>query len=191
MTEYLKWAVNGGSNASSEQVRQYVSDNYVSLLDEEREDGGSDDLHGGAGDDVLIGAGGNDQLHGGADDDLMLGGFGADTFIYKSGDEGSEGAPAIDTIADFTLGKFGSDANADKLDLSDLLDGAQESDFSDFLFAAQAGTNTVIHVSSSGDLGVFASNEDQTIMLMDVSMGGATSDAFLQKMIQDNQLEVQ
>ncbi len=191
LTEYLKWAVNGGSNASSEQVRQYVSDNYVSLLDEEREDGGSDDLHGGAGDDVLIGAGGNDQLHGGADDDLMFGGFGADTFIYKSGDEGSEGAPAIDTIADFTLGNFGSDANADKLDLSDLLDGAQESDFSDFLFAAQAGTNTVIHVSSSGDLGVFASNEDQTIMLMDVSMGGATSDAFLQKMIQDNQLEVQ
>ncbi|MEQ5854262.1 Ig-like domain-containing protein [Halomonas sp. EF61] len=190
LTEYLKWAVNGGSDASSEQIRQYVSDNYVSLLDELRVDGGDDVLRGGAGDDILVGAAGNDLLLGGADDDLMMGGFGADTFAFESGDAGSDGAPAIDTIADFTLGSFGSDDNADRLDFSDLLDDAPDADVSDYLFARQSGSDTLLSLNTGGDINVGGTNADQTIVLHDVSMGGATSDNFLQQLIQDNQLDI-
>ncbi|WP_442487637.1 Ig-like domain-containing protein [Halomonas litopenaei] len=190
LTEYLKWAVNGGSDASSEQIRQYVSDNYESLLDESRVDGGNDILRGGAGDDILVGAGGNDLLLGGSDDDLMMGGYGADTFAFESGDAGSEGGAAVDTIADFTLGGFGSDDNADRLDFSDLLDDAPEADVSDYLFARQSGSDTLLSINTDGDINVGGTNADLTIILQDVSMGGATSDNFLQQLIQDNQLEI-
>ncbi|WP_442487638.1 Ig-like domain-containing protein [Halomonas litopenaei] len=191
LTEYLKWAVNGGSDASSEQIRQYVSDNYESLLDESRVDGGNDILRGGAGDDILVGAGGNDLLLGGSDDDLMMGGYGADTFAFESGDAGSEGGAAVDTIADFTLGSVGSDTSADRLDLSDLLDGAEAADISDYLVASQQGDDTVLFVKSDGGLDVSGSNADQKIVLAGVSMEGASSQDFLDQLIQNGQLDVE
>ncbi|MBY6029004.1 tandem-95 repeat protein [Halomonas sp. DP8Y7-1] len=189
LTEYLKWAVNDGVTATSDQVSQYISDNYTSLLDSARQDGGNDTLRGGAGDDVLVGGGGNDLLIGGAGDDLLLGGFGADVFAFEQGDASS--TVAKDTIADFGLGSFIASGEADKLDLSDLLDGAVESDVSDYLVASQQGADTLISVKSDGGIASSGANADQTILLQGVSMGGDSSGDFLNQLIQNGQLEVQ
>ncbi|MBY5982993.1 tandem-95 repeat protein [Halomonas sp. DP5Y7-2] len=188
LTEYLKWAVNDGVTATSDQVSQYISDNYTSLLDSARQDGGNDTLRGGAGDDVLVGGGGNDLLIGGAGDDLLMGGFGADVFAFEQGDASS--IVAKDTIADFGLGSFTASGEADKLDLSDLLDGAVESDVSDYLVASQEGADTLISVKSDGGIASSGANADQTILLQGVSMGGDISGDFLNQLIQNGQLEV-
>ena len=66
-----------------------------------------------------------DRLEGGPDDDLLVGGLGADTFVFASGDTGS------DTIADFEgwdtveLSGFGLSSGAEALShVTDTTDGA-------------------------------------------------------------------
>jgi Ca2+-binding RTX toxin-like protein len=51
---------------------------------------GSDDIHGGPGDDTLYGQGGDDQIHGGAGNDTIVAGSGAD-FVW-----GGDGNDVID-----------------------------------------------------------------------------------------------
>ncbi len=53
--EYIKWSENHGSEAGSQQMVDYVRENWVSLLDG-RSDGGNDTLNGGAGNDMLVSA---------------------------------------------------------------------------------------------------------------------------------------
>lgn len=89
--------------------------------------GGNDQLHGGNGNDVLFGGSGNDILVGGKGDDVLIGGSGHDTFQYHQGD--LDGVVNGDHIMDFHLGNLdpGShsyDANADVLDIGDLLHGS-------------------------------------------------------------------
>ncbi|USZ48267.1 tandem-95 repeat protein [Halomonas sp. DN3] len=193
LTEFLKWSVNEGNGEAptDAEIIDYVQDNYKELMDTDRTDGGNDTLKGGGGDDVLIGGGGNDVLIGGSGDDELWGGPGSDTFRYESGHEGSTSSPAEDDIKDFTLGNTASNPEADKLDLSDLLDGATEDDVSDYLHASQDGNDTVISVKSDGGIGADGSGADQVITLTGVSMGGASSDDFLNQLIQNGQLDVE
>jgi Ca2+-binding RTX toxin-like protein len=88
----------------------------VTISGDDRLEGGAGDdmLSGGSGNDVLFGGAGEDRLNGGSGNDSLVGGDGIDIFALESGDEGSIGVPAVDTIADFTLGVGG-----DVLDLSD------------------------------------------------------------------------
>ncbi|MCY6412748.1 type I secretion C-terminal target domain-containing protein [Acinetobacter sp. VNH17] len=77
---------------------------------------GNDELHGGAGNDILIGGAGNDTLEGGA---------GSDTAIYQllvAGD--ATGGNGTDTWTDFHVGQVGADAEADRIDVRDLLSGS-------------------------------------------------------------------
>ena len=136
-------------------------------------------------DDNLIGTAGSDRLIGGAGNDTLTGGLGADVFAWKFGDQGSPGTPAVDRITDFdTL------VNGDKLDLRDLLQGENHAsgtgNLVNFLHFEKAGSNTIVHVSSSGAFssGYSASNENQTIILqnVDLSAGGLNTD---QLIIQD------
>ncbi|NGO91214.1 MAG: hypothetical protein GBQ79_16740, partial [Halomonas sp.] len=57
---------------------------------------GNDTLFGGAGSDLLIGGDGDDILFGGAGNDTLIGGEGNDTFLWKGGDQGQAGTPALD-----------------------------------------------------------------------------------------------
>ncbi len=89
--------------------------------------GGDDHLYGGDGNDVLFGGSGNDVLVGGKGDDILVGGSGSDTFKWQSGDLDS--VVGGDHILDFHAGNLdptngrGLDADADILDISELLQG--------------------------------------------------------------------
>jgi len=120
---------------------------------------GSDDddlLFGGAGNDKLEGGKGDDHLYGGKGNDTLLGGDGDDTFVWLKGDEGTAKAPAVDTVQDFGNGK-------DVLDLSDLLQGENKSNLSDYLGASTETVNgkstTVLNISTTGHLGSEGANQ--------------------------------
>ena len=90
---------------------------------------GNDILRGGAGDDTLIGGAGNDYLNGGAGNDTLTGGFGSDTAVFEllSGllnEVNATGGNGTDTWTDFHLGDVTTDPEADKIDVSDLLDSS-------------------------------------------------------------------
>jgi Ca2+-binding RTX toxin-like protein len=70
------------------------------------------DLHGGAGMDILVAGAGDDVLAGGADHDLLFGGAGNDTFVF---DSTPDGATNVDTILDFK-----ANGDADQIMLSHL-----------------------------------------------------------------------
>ncbi len=106
---------------------QYIRANAVDLAHEDGRAGGNDTLIGGAGDDLLFGQGGNDVLIGGPGNDYLVGGTGADVFKWHLTDIGTDSSPAVDTIADFNK------AQGDKIDLRDLLVGADQDNLTQYL----------------------------------------------------------
>jgi len=111
------------------------------------------------------------MLIGGSGDDILYGGAGDDTFVWEEGDAGMVAAPAHDVVKDFGNGN-------DKLDLSDLLqgEGADDADLSDYLNVSLDGADTVIRVSTSGNLATDGSGFDQMITLEGVDLTGGVSD---------------
>ncbi|NMX96298.1 tandem-95 repeat protein, partial [Pseudomonas veronii] len=113
---------------------------------------GADKLIGNAGDDILFGQGGNDVLNGGAGNDILVGGkgndtltggAGADTFVWLKGDTNT--GTGVDTITDF------KHSEGDKLDLSDLLQGSNDTNLTSYLkLSTDSAGNSTLSVSSSG-----------------------------------------
>jgi Ca2+-binding RTX toxin-like protein len=134
---------------------------------------GNDLLTGGAGNDVIFGDTGNDRLIGGSGDDSLIGGDGIDIFALESGDEGIVGVPAVDTIADFTLGVDG-----DVLDLSDMLQGEDLASLDGYLNFSYDGAsgNTTISVDSDGSSGSFESVQEIVLSGIDLTANGTLSD---------------
>lgn len=99
-------------------------------------------------------------------------------------------APAMDSVVDFTSGEFGVDDQADRLDLADLLEGADEDNLADYLQASQDGDDTLLSINSLGNLAAGGANADQIVVLQGVQMG-ADGDAFLQNLLDDGQLKVE
>ena len=154
-------------------------------------------LVGGAGNDTLYGGGGNDTLRGGTGNDTMTGGAGNDTFVWGLGDQGTTGAPAVDTIKDFGLNESDLVKGKDVLDLRDLLVGenAPGADLSKFLYLKEDGSgNTVINVNSKGQLDATGGNFDQQIVLEHVHLqdlaGTGSQNQMIQQMITDGKLKV-
>ncbi|MBS8270890.1 type I secretion C-terminal target domain-containing protein, partial [Halomonas litopenaei] len=198
-----------GTAPTDEEIREYIRAEIDNLTDD-RADGSANTLDGGEGDDLLIGGAGADNLLGGVGDDTLIGGAGADTLVggagndiidlgtgadvvaWNDGDAGTSATPASDEINDFTLGDVGSDAESDRLEMSDLLDGATEASVNDYLYAEEDGSgNTVLYVKSDGGIGNTGGDADQVITLNGVDMGGQDSATFLQQMIDDGQLQVE
>jgi hypothetical protein len=85
-------------------------------------------IMGGSGNDELTGGSGQDRIIGGLGSDILRGGSGSDTFVYNadlvgSGGTGGLGGLVGDTILDFDFGN-NNEANADRLDLSQLFGGS-------------------------------------------------------------------
>ncbi|MDX1465137.1 MAG: type I secretion C-terminal target domain-containing protein, partial [Halomonas sp.] len=183
-----------GSDADGDSVDGQVT--ITVYPDSESIVGDSQDntLSGTDGDDSLFGLEGDDTLTGGRGDDVLAGGLGADTFAWQfgdGGDQGMPGSPATDLVTDFNLNEADE---GDVLALSDLLQGTDTAaDFADYLQAVDDGQgNTLLHVSTSGAFGGgFSSEEsDQVIALNGVSMDGVDSTAFIQSLIDNNQLDI-
>ena len=136
--------------------------------------GGNDSLFGGEGNDTLYGGTGNDILVGGKGNDILVGGAGSDTFRWELNDQGTAAAPAVDRIKDFSTAMPAN--NGDVLDLKDLLQQDDNSPLTNYLQVKKEGSNTVINVSTNGDL---QHNVDQKIILenVDLTNNGALSSA--------------
>jgi len=127
--------------------------------------GGIDYLHGGEGNDTLYGGTGNDVLVGGKGNDILVGGAGSDTFRWELNDQGTANAPAVDRIKDFSTATPAN--NGDVIDLKELLQQDDNSPLTDYLQVKKEGSNTVINVSTNGDL---QHNVDQKIILENVDL---------------------
>ncbi|MCO7246832.1 type I secretion C-terminal target domain-containing protein, partial [Halomonas sp. Mc5H-6] len=185
-TPFSYIAFDGSSSGDSEFSVKPIG--YISQSGNQFIQGtdGTDTLNGQSGDDILVGGEGNDILYGGA---------GADTFAWSFGDEGEELQPAIDRVKDFTEGKFGTDDNADKLDLSDLLQGEDSGNINGYIFAEEDGDNVVLSISTEGNLNGSTSAADQKITLegksfSDFGVNSGASEDLIAKMIEDGQLKI-
>jgi hypothetical protein len=164
-------------------------------------DGGanSDRLEGGAGNDTLFGGSGADTLVGGAGNDALDAGAAdsvSDVFVWELTDRGNPGAPAADTISNFSTAAAG--AGGDVLDLRDLLLGENHltgtGNLTQFLSFEFNGSDTIVHVSSTGGFGAGynLSREDQTITLtgVDLVQGLANDQLVVQQLLADQKLIV-
>ena len=159
------WAVFEALEATDSWDRNdtldYIRNNHAELGQEtldssgEGRSAGNDLIYGGEGDDIIYGQEGNDILVGGAGDDILIGGSGSDTFVFHSDDLGN----GVDTIVDFHVGNPVSDTEADVLDISDVLQGADASNienggFLNFTNITDNGDGTItvtMSVDADGD----------------------------------------
>ncbi|MFL6700521.1 MAG: beta strand repeat-containing protein [Vitreoscilla sp.] len=166
---------------------------------------GNDTITGGAGNDRLLAGVGNDTISGGAGNDLIVGGTGTDTltggagndvFRWELGDHGTAGTPNVDTINDFSSAA----GNKDVLDLRDLLGGANHNgtdpgNIASFLHFDHSGSDTIIHVSSTGGFasGYSTTVEDETIILkgVDLTSAGSNNDSqIIHQLLTNGQLHL-
>jgi Ca2+-binding RTX toxin-like protein len=149
---YESDSVNGGSTAT-------VNDSPVVT---ETLDGGSGDdiLVGGDGEHILLGGEGDDTLVGGGGNDILTGGEGADLFIWNSGDQGTAASPAADIVTDF------NGSEGDVLDLSDILQGEESNDITDYISVAEQGNDVILSLTPEGNGG----DMTQTITLQNTSI---------------------
>ena len=105
----------------------------------------------------------------------MTGGAGNDTFVWKAGDQGTTGLPALDTVTGFGNGN-------DTLNLADLLQGehafGSAANLVNYLHFVPSndGLDTTIEIRSSGT----GTLPDQKIVLVgvaDLTLGGTVSDS--------------
>jgi Ca2+-binding RTX toxin-like protein len=112
----------------------------------------------------ILGPEQDDVLYGTAGNDVLTGGEGNDTFVWTSGDAGDTGSPATDVVTDFGAGN-------NVLDLSDLLQGGNQENLGDYLFAQVQEGDTVLYVNSQGLLDGNPDNADQVVTLQGVALG--------------------
>jgi hypothetical protein len=114
-----------------------------------------------AGVNTIMGTSGDDIITGNASGDAITGNGGNDIFDYNVITDGD------DSISDFVIG---SGAEADKLDLSDLLTYASSDTSANFLTVVDsgAGNGVTIAIDANGD----SSGTDLTITLTGIGTGG-------------------
>ncbi|QPL48246.1 type I secretion C-terminal target domain-containing protein [Halomonas sp. A40-4] len=184
LKEYLKVS-NEGEEPTEQQLYDYIKAGNAELNVAGDTRGGNDELYGGSGDDILYGQGGNDLLDGGEGNDTLFGGAGADTFAWNFGDEGTEDQPAEDTVRDFNAS---GDGEGDTLNLSDLLQERGDDELDGYLQATENEEgDTVLHVSTSGNLGQNGQGADQMITLD----GVAYEQNVVQNMIDNGKLDIE
>ena len=113
---------------------------------------GNDLLMGGAGDDQLFGGNGNDTLLGEAGNDIITGGAGSDTVIFKVlSSSDVTGGNGTDTWTDFHVGDMTTDTEADKIDISALLIGFDQSKITSDLLASETYLKNYLGVKIVGN----------------------------------------
>ncbi|VVH58504.1 Chitinase (EC, partial [uncultured Gammaproteobacteria bacterium] len=133
------WTINGG-NFDGSKTQQGTNNQDLLTVDALRVT-----LHGLGGNDMLIGDTTDNILIGGKGDDILIGGGGKDAFVYKYENAGN------DFIEGFIVGNTSTNANADVIDLRDLLIGySAASNLSNFVTAVADGANTKLTIDHDG-----------------------------------------
>ncbi|MBJ7264751.1 MAG: type I secretion C-terminal target domain-containing protein, partial [Burkholderiaceae bacterium] len=149
---------------------------------------GNDTLYGGTGNDTLYGGSGNDILVGGKGNDTLYGGSGSDTFKWELNDQGTVANPAVDVIKDYSSATIAN--GGDVLDLKSLLINETDGTLSQYLNFSKDGNNTVIQVSTTGNV---AGGFDQKIVLENVDLtnnGANNTAAIIDDMLKKGKLNV-
>ncbi|WP_265937108.1 calcium-binding protein [Acinetobacter wuhouensis] len=130
---------------------------------------GNDILRGGKGNDTLNGGAGNDLLDGGAGNDKLIGGAGSDTAIFRLLSTDATGGNGTDTWLkasvtnpDFHVGNTVTDSEADKIDISELLDSTVNmGNIGQYVFTSYDAVNnkTVIAIDRDGSTGPLAKTD--------------------------------
>jgi len=111
-------------------------------------------------DNLLTGNSGNNVLNGREGNDTYMTHEGADTILFKLlNSQDTTGGNGHDTVLDFTLGDVRTDAQADKIDLSELLiDYSKDvSTLAKFITVEQDAGNTTISLDRDGEGTMFNS----------------------------------
>ncbi|WP_060464895.1 biofilm-associated Ig-like repeat protein Blp1 [Acinetobacter sp. LMB-5] len=111
-------------------------------------------------DNLLTGNSGNNVLNGREGNDTYMTHDGADTILFHLlNSQDATGGNGHDTVLDFTLGDVRTDAQADKIDLSELLiDYSKDvSTLAKFITVEQDAGNTTISIDRDGEGTMFSS----------------------------------
>ncbi|WP_342371227.1 biofilm-associated Ig-like repeat protein Blp1 [Acinetobacter sp. D009] len=111
-------------------------------------------------DNLLTGNSGNNVLNGREGNDTYITNEGTDTILFQLlNSQDATGGNGHDTVLDFTLGEVGTDAQADKIDLSELLiDYSKDvSTLAKFISVEQDAGNTTISLDRDGEGTMFSS----------------------------------
>ena len=124
-------------------------------------------------------------------EDFMFGGLGADTFEWTTSSLfPAPGTPAhTDVVGDFSLGEFGVEPNADRLDIKDLLSfNSVDDDILDFVSVEQVGADARLSISNEGN-----GNINQIIELRNVDLTTLGSDQaeIIDQLVQQGNLLVE
>ncbi|HIJ92107.1 MAG TPA: type I secretion C-terminal target domain-containing protein [Rhodospirillaceae bacterium] len=116
---------------------------------------------------MLFGGGGDDLLFGSDNSDVLTGGQGSDTFIFSSGDTGT------DTIKDFQ-----AEAGGDVLDFSALISGydATTDPVASIIRLTELDGNTIVSVDANGAVG----GEDFTDVAILEGVTGLNADTMVE-----------
>uniref|UniRef100_UPI0024E0FD14 beta strand repeat-containing protein n=1 Tax=Comamonas halotolerans TaxID=3041496 RepID=UPI0024E0FD14 len=113
------------------------------------------EIVGTSGDDVLYGTAFDDILIGGAGDDVLTGNGGSDIYQWEEINASAfDGGNGMDTIEDFMVGVVGTDANADVIDLSQLL-GTVSEPVGNYVDVTSSNGDTVISIDRDGSGGAY------------------------------------
>ncbi|QVR68786.1 biofilm-associated Ig-like repeat protein Blp1 [Acinetobacter sp. BHS4] len=111
-------------------------------------------------DNLLTGNSGNNVLNGREGNDTYMTNEGTDSILFQLlNSQDATGGNGHDTVLDFTLGEVGTDAQADKIDLSELLiDYSKDvSTLAKFITVEQDAGNTTISLDRDGEGAMFSS----------------------------------
>ncbi|RSO39457.1 biofilm-associated Ig-like repeat protein Blp1 [Acinetobacter lactucae] len=111
-------------------------------------------------DNLLTGNSGNNVLNGREGNDTYMTNEGADTILFQLlNSQDATGGNGHDTVLDFTLGDVRADAQADKIDLSELLIEYSKdvSTLAKFITVEQDAGNTTISLDRDGEGTMFSS----------------------------------
>ena len=100
--------------------------------------------------DTIIGSGHSDIIYGGGGNDSLTGGLGDDIFVWKDGDAGTIGTPAVDKITDFSMGNLAGKGD-DHLDLRDLISNADKDNLDHYLSITKSGDSAELHIHTDGN----------------------------------------
>ncbi|WP_168414646.1 Ig-like domain-containing protein [Acinetobacter indicus] len=183
-------------SSSTESIRIYGMDGKDTI----KAGAGDDLIRGGNGDDIIEAGAGDDLIIGGAGDDQITGGAGHDMVLFEVLDNAEANAGnGLDTWTDFHVGSIFEDANADMINISELLDGKQSNDnIAQYLSivvekdgSGQESGNLILQVDRDGSGELY-----QTVNILKLEgltknneiFAGKTESEILSQLIQNNQI---